>query len=99
MEVGPDRADRLCNITLSEPTDPRPLGLRLSVLYNTDVSVLRLKKFHDMPDLYLLLRACGPVQQCCKVSHSAESDVGALSTLGAWMARKRQVYTMQGEDN
>lgn len=91
MEVSPEKADRMCSITLSEPTDPRPLGLRLSVLYTTDVSVLRLKKFYNTPDLYLLLRACGPVLQCCKVSHSAEGDLNAVATLGAWMARKHQV--------
>lgn len=91
MEANPDKADHFCNITLSDPTDHRPLGLRLSVLYNTNVTVLRLQKFHDIPDLYLLLRACGPVQQCCKVTHSTEKDINAVSTLGAWMARKCQV--------
>lgn len=91
MELSPDRADRLCNITLSEPTDPRPRGLRLSVLYDTDVSLLRLQKFHNLADLYQLLRACAPVQQCAKVSHASESDLQALSTLGAWMSRRTQV--------
>ncbi|KAI0094587.1 hypothetical protein BDY19DRAFT_913567 [Irpex rosettiformis] len=90
IEAGPDRADRLCNVSLSELTDARPMGLRLDILYTSDVSVLRLKKFHEMTDLYMLLRACAPVQQCCKVSHAAEGDFETITTLSAWMTRKSQ---------
>ncbi|KAI0343935.1 hypothetical protein BDW22DRAFT_1327569, partial [Trametopsis cervina] len=90
MEAGPDRADRLCNVALSDPTDPLPRGLRLSVVYNPDVSMLRLQKFHDISDLYILLQACSTVQQCCKVSHAAEEDFDAISTVGGWMARTQQ---------
>jgi hypothetical protein len=91
METGLDRAERLCNVMLSEPTDARPLGIKLSDVYNSDASVLRLKKFHDMPDLYILLGACGPVQQCCKFSHANDVDFHATSTLSGWMTRTSQV--------
>lgn len=91
IEASPDRADRLCTIQLSEPTDARPMGLRLDVLYTPEVSVLRLKKFHEMSDLYLMLRACAPVQQCCKVAHATEADFAGVATLSGWMTRNSQV--------
>ena len=91
MEVGADRADRICNVSLSDPTDARPMGLRLDILYTSEVSVLRLKKFYEMTDLYMILQACAPLQQCCKVSYAAQGDFDAMTTLGGWMARKNQV--------
>ncbi|KAI0702474.1 hypothetical protein BC835DRAFT_1320860 [Cytidiella melzeri] len=90
METGPDKADKLCNVCLSEPTEPRPLGLTMNIIYNSEVSILRLKKFHDIPDLYMLLRACAPLQQCCRVSNAAGGDAVAIKALGDELTRNRQ---------
>lgn len=95
METAPDKsasAARICAIILSEPTDPRSKGLRLSICLNAQSSVLRLEKFHDSIDVYMLLHVCGPVSQFCKVSHKdAVDDGSSLGTLTTYMARRSQV--------
>lgn len=91
VETGPEKTERFCNVCLSEPTDPRPLGLRFSLCLSTENTALRLKKFHDLSDIYLILRSCAPVQQCCKFSRQDEADAATVATLGAWMSRKRRV--------
>jgi hypothetical protein len=95
METASDKsapAARICSITLSEPTDPRSKGLRLSICLNAQSSILRLEKFHDSIDVYMLLRACASVSQFCKVSHKdAAVDGSNLRTLIAYMTRRSQV--------
>ena len=76
---------------MSDETTPRPNGLRINICYSADTSVLRLQKFHNVSDVATILRACGPVQQYCKLSPQNEVDADALKIITAWMARKRLV--------
>ena len=90
VDVNPDRAERLCSATLSEPSDPRPGGLRLSILLGS-VDSLRLAKLYNVHDLYLLLRACDTVQQFAKFGPQSDADADAMKTLTAHMERLRLV--------
>lgn len=94
METAPNRAAsaaKLCNISLSEPTEPRPGGIRLSLCYTAETSTLQLEKLHDVTDVYLLLRACAPIQQYCKVSHKTAEDETTFNTFATYLGRRRQV--------
>ena len=94
METGPkgtSPAAKLCKVHLSEPTTPRPTGLRLSICFRSTLPAFTLEKFHDVSDIHLLLRACAPVQQFCKVSHKDTGDESVLKNLAGYMARLRQV--------
>ncbi|THH02520.1 hypothetical protein EW026_g379 [Hermanssonia centrifuga] len=84
------KTDRLCNVSLSEPTNPRPNGLRLSICYNTEDSILQLQKLHDVSDLFLILRACAFTQQFCKFGPLDVSDVKPIGIFSSYMARMRQ---------
>lgn len=93
MATGPKEpaAAELCNICMTEPTTPRPNGLRFSICYNSALSRLHLERFHNISDVHLLLRACAPIQQFCKVSHKDAGDASAFETLTTYMTRRRQV--------
>ena len=86
MEVGPDQADRLCNIILSDVTEPRPTGYRLSMLL-ASVDSLRLMKMYSAYDVWTILRGCSDIQQFAKVTHQEERDGSALKTLTNYMSR------------
>lgn len=97
METAPKKsapAARLCSIRLAEPSLPRPNGLRLSVCYDAKTSVLKLEKFYETSDLFLLLRACDPVQQFSKVLPKEADEESTLKTFAAYMTRRRQVSTI-----
>lgn len=86
MEVGPDKAERLCNIILSEATEPRPNGDRFSLVLASADSI-RMKKLHNVRDLWLILRGCNAVQQYAKVTHQEDTDATALRALSDYMGR------------
>ncbi|EKM60867.1 uncharacterized protein PHACADRAFT_204012 [Phanerochaete carnosa HHB-10118-sp] len=103
METARNRAipaARLCNISLSEPTEPRPGGIRLNLCCTAEISTLRLEKLHDITDVYLLLRACAPIQQHCKVSHRAIEDEATFNAFATYLSRRRQfTYARVHMDN
>ncbi|CAL1696456.1 unnamed protein product [Somion occarium] len=88
MDTGHDMATKLCSITLSDPTEPKPQGLRLNICLSTADSI-RFKKLHDAPDLPTMLQASEPVQQFCRVTHKEAEDLNALKTLQTYMTKKR----------
>ncbi|KAJ3541216.1 hypothetical protein NM688_g6118 [Phlebia brevispora] len=89
IDKGGGVADRICNISLTDATNPRPEGLRLSILYKTETSILRFEKFHSVSDVSILFRACAPIQQFCKLTYQDAGDAEALEILARYMTRKR----------
>ncbi|GJE87775.1 Chromatin organization modifier domain-containing protein [Phanerochaete sordida] len=93
MRTGPDEPEpptKLCGITLSEPSEPRPNGLRLNLCYTAQTSTIRLEKLHYANDVYMLLRACAPIQQYCKVTPQAADDERTFKTFSTFLGQRRQ---------
>lgn len=90
MDTNQDSATKLCNISLTDPTEPRPGGLRLNICL-TSADSLRFKKLHSVWDLSTMLQASEAVQQYCKVVPKDSDDVDPLKTLHMFMVRKEMV--------
>lgn len=75
---------------MSEPSEPLPSGLRLSVCL-TSVDSIRLKKLHYVSDLFLVLRACARAQQFAKVTPREETDSDALNSVATYLRTRRMV--------
>ncbi|THH32342.1 hypothetical protein EUX98_g1848 [Antrodiella citrinella] len=88
VESDADSSRHLCNITLNEASDPRPLGLQLKICL-METQSLRCKRLHDVSDIYLVLRACAAVTQFCKLVPQESGDTPALKLLEDYMKRKR----------
>ncbi|KAI0936045.1 hypothetical protein AcV5_004288 [Taiwanofungus camphoratus] len=88
INVDSDRAEHLCNVSLFDPTDPRPNGLRFSICLNS-VDSMRFNELHNIADLHLILGACAPVQQFAKLGPQGDADADAIRTLMAYMRRRR----------
>ena len=57
-----DKASRICNVMLTDATEPRPRGLRINLCLTSSDSI-RFKKLHDVSDLSILLQASEAVQK------------------------------------
>ncbi|KZT74733.1 hypothetical protein DAEQUDRAFT_4099 [Daedalea quercina L-15889] len=88
IDVEEGRAQRLCNVVLSDMTEPLPTGLRFSVCLSSADSI-RFGKLHDVADLYMIARACGQVQQFVKFGPSEGSDTDAFNTLAIHLRSER----------
>lgn len=95
VESGPTEASKLCSIRMTDATAHRPDGLRINICFNAETSILRLQKFHNLFDINIILRACAPIQQFCKIFHQTEVDLDAFKALSAYMARKRVVRSIR----
>ncbi|TFY59615.1 hypothetical protein EVJ58_g5677 [Rhodofomes roseus] len=91
IEVEEGRAQRLCNMSLWDATDPRPNGLRFSICLNA-VDSIRLGKLHEAADIYMILRSCIQVQQFAKLGPGEDSDDDAVVALAAHL-RARRAFT------
>ncbi|KAI0076249.1 hypothetical protein K474DRAFT_1282466 [Panus rudis PR-1116 ss-1] len=91
MTVAHDKTEKMCNIILSEPTEPRPMGLRLNICLD-QVKSIQLQKLHVISDLNMVLLACAPVQQFCKITPQETQDADGLRTLDEYL-RKRSSFT------
>ncbi|KAI0824082.1 hypothetical protein BC628DRAFT_1379753 [Trametes gibbosa] len=86
MDVSPDKAEQVCEITLHDPTEPLPNGLRFSICVKGDS--LRFSAFHDISSLPLFLEACARVQQFAKVGPHEDKDTDAVTQLGIYMTKR-----------
>lgn len=87
VEVEAGKAQRLCNVTMSDATDPRPNGLRFSICLTTDS--IRLQKIYGVADFYMVMQACSPVQQFAKVGPQDDGDAEALKAFTSYLRRRR----------
>ena len=94
VESGPNEANKLCNIRMTDATAWRRDGLRIHICYNAATTVLRLQKMHNLFDINIILRACAPIQQYCKVYQQTEADTDSFESFSTYMARKRLVRTL-----
>ena len=86
MDVRRDRAERMCEIMLSEPTEPIPGGLRFSICLTGEN--IRLSAFYDLSSLHLFLLASARAQQFAKLTPAGDKDADAVKQLGAFMKRR-----------
>lgn len=91
VEEDPQKSKRLCDVRLSESTQPRPNGLRMSVCYTPTDPKLHLTKFYNTADIHALLDICAPIQQYCKVTHKDEADESTFKTFSKFIARRHFV--------
>lgn len=89
MDTSEERAERVCSITLHDPSEPLPNGLRFSICLRDDT--VRFSAFHDLAFLPLLLDACTRVQQFARVGPAADDDAEALKQLGIYMLKRSLV--------
>ncbi|PIL29610.1 hypothetical protein GSI_08247 [Ganoderma sinense ZZ0214-1] len=83
IDVSRDRAERLCEIMLSEPTEPLPGGLRFNICLTGEN--IRLSAFHNLSFLHLFLLASARAQQFAKLTPAGDKDADAIKQLGAFM--------------
>ncbi|EIW64911.1 uncharacterized protein TRAVEDRAFT_140212 [Trametes versicolor FP-101664 SS1] len=86
MDVSRERAERVCEISLHDPTEPLPNGLRFSICVKGDS--LRLSAFHDIASLPVFLEACTRVQQFAKVAPQEDKDTDAIKQLAIYMMKR-----------
>ncbi|KAI0374422.1 hypothetical protein BV20DRAFT_1041377 [Pilatotrama ljubarskyi] len=86
IDVSREKAERVCEITLHDPTDPLPNGLRFSICMKGDS--IRLSAFHDIASLPIFLEACARVQQFAKVTPSEDKDADAVKQIAVYMMKR-----------
>ncbi|KAI0651606.1 hypothetical protein C8Q79DRAFT_996983 [Trametes meyenii] len=86
MDVSHERAERVCEVTLHDPTDPLPNGLRFNICLKGDS--IRLSALHDIAALPLFLDACARAQQFAKVGPHEDKDGSAVKELATYMMRR-----------
>ena len=89
MDVSRNRAERLCEVTLSEPSEPLPNGLRFSICLTSDS--IRLSAFQSLASLPLFLLASTRPQQFAKIGPMEDKDADAVKQLGTYMRNKSLV--------
>lgn len=85
-----DKAERFCEVALTDATDHLPDGLRLSICFSS-VESLRLRRLLDVADIDGLLSACARPQQMAKLGPQSEADTPPFQTLVRYMRKKRKM--------
>ncbi|TBU35002.1 hypothetical protein BD311DRAFT_649012 [Dichomitus squalens] len=86
MDVSRNRAERVCEVLISEATDPQPNGLRFSICLSGEN--IRLSAFHELSCLHTFLLASTRVQQFAKLGSASDKDADALLQLGIFMQKR-----------
>ncbi|KAI8995359.1 hypothetical protein BD414DRAFT_435102 [Trametes punicea] len=86
MDVSRDRAERVCGITLHDPTDHLPNGLRFSICLKEDS--IRLSPFHELSCLPIFLDACQRVQQFAKLGPRGDEDASVVKEIATYMMKR-----------
>ena len=89
MDVSRDRAERVCEVLLSDSTEPLPNGLRFSICLTGDS--IRLSAFHALESMHLLLSASSRAQQFAKLGPLEDKDADAVKHLGLYMRKQNMV--------
>lgn len=92
MDVSRDKAERVVEISLHDPTEPLPNGLRFSICVKGDS--LRFSAFHDTASLPLFLEACARVQQFAKVGPHEDKDTDVVKQLSTYMMKRSLVSAL-----
>jgi hypothetical protein len=93
VDVEPAKAERLCDVVLTDATDHPPEGLRLNILFST-LSFIRFRKLCGVFHLDLILDACKPSEQVARLGPQDEKDAGVLKALVSRMSAHKQVGTV-----
>ncbi|OJA18806.1 hypothetical protein AZE42_00847 [Rhizopogon vesiculosus] len=84
-----NRAEKICEVTIKDPTDSRDGARMSSMMAQTDT--IRIQNLYTVMDLTPVFRACGDVQQFARLEASENQDTRALYGLFRHMAYQRQV--------
>ena len=90
LDTAPDHAEKLCSVTLSDPTDAPQNGFRLSIMFSS-MDSLQIKRRICIGELDAMLSACGPVQQLAKLGPENISHEHTLNHVATYMDRQQQV--------
>ncbi|KAI0768532.1 hypothetical protein BD413DRAFT_127687 [Trametes elegans] len=86
IDVSRDKAERVCEITLYDPTEPSVHGLRFSICMKGDS--VRLSAFHDLHTLPLFLDACTRPEQFAKVGPLEDKHADTVNQLAQYMMKR-----------
>ncbi|OAX44859.1 hypothetical protein K503DRAFT_795147 [Rhizopogon vinicolor AM-OR11-026] len=84
-----NRAEKICEVTIKDPTDSRDGARMSSMMAQTDT--IRIQNLYTVVDLTPVFRACGDVQQFARLEASENHDTRALYGLFRHMAYQRQM--------
>ncbi|KAI0762638.1 hypothetical protein C8Q74DRAFT_1383169 [Fomes fomentarius] len=88
MDASRKKAERLCELILSDASDPLPNGLRFNICLTDDSDSIRLSAFHDLASLPMFLAASARVQQFAKAGPLEDKDADAVKQLGTYMKNR-----------
>ncbi|TFK76887.1 hypothetical protein BDN72DRAFT_15333 [Pluteus cervinus] len=80
----------LCNVALSDCTDPPVQGMRFKIALDP-MTELELTSFHDAADLGPILQACKPAEQLARLDPQDDVDTEPLKTFARYMGRMQKV--------
>jgi hypothetical protein len=81
--------EKLCEVTIQDHTAARG-GMKLDLFLQKSDSI-RLKKFHDLTDLDLLLPSFGQITQFASLVPSEEKDKEVFTTVQEYLLLKEKV--------
>jgi len=87
-------AERLCEVTIQDHTPARG-GMKLDLFLQKSDSI-RLKKFHDLTDLDLLLPSFQHIAQFASLIPCGEKDKEAFATMQEYLLLKEKVRAYLG---
>jgi hypothetical protein len=90
LDIDQDKADRLCEVTLTDTTDFLPEGLRLHILFSS-LDSIRFQKLYNFADLDQILPAFKPSEQVARLGPQNENDIAPLTSLKRHMELKQRV--------
>ncbi|KAL4268000.1 Chromo domain-containing protein [Pleurotus pulmonarius] len=89
-----DKSEHICDICITDVSDPLPDGLRLNVLLQT-VDSFRCKGLYDQMDVVQILLACKKIpQQFARITPKGPNDTDALTALTKSINRLRQAIIL-----
>ncbi|KAH9043764.1 hypothetical protein EDB85DRAFT_2080724 [Lactarius pseudohatsudake] len=93
--------ERVCNVSLSDPSEGSMERLRFSICFNSSVSSLLLEKLFSLAELQCLRPALTPVAEVAKLGPEGEADTQPLNTLFIHMSSRKLVScsTISLDDN
>ncbi|KAH9075786.1 hypothetical protein EDB83DRAFT_2352309 [Lactarius deliciosus] len=93
--------ERVCNVSLSDPSEGSMERLRFSICFNSSVSFLLLEKLFSLAELQCLRPALMPVAEVAKLGPEGEADTQPLNTLFIHMSSRKLVScsTISLDDN
>ncbi|KAI9512345.1 hypothetical protein F5148DRAFT_18559 [Russula earlei] len=91
MHTDKNHKERLCNVTLSDPSGGSIGRLRFSICFDASVSFLLLEKIFSLAELQTLRPALTPVSEIARLGPDSHADENALTTLFHHLSARKQV--------